>query len=82
MRFDGKGRDMGFILGFMAGMLAACALLGIGVWWVCSRSNNMALAKFINGIAQALAHKARPPEPMTPSKNGMLPEDVSKTAGL
>jgi hypothetical protein len=46
---------MCFLLGFMMGMLAAIGLFGVLAWWLCSRSNSMAVAKFINGIAQALA---------------------------
>jgi hypothetical protein len=48
---------MGFLLGFLIGVLAAIMLLGLLVYWLCSRPNSMAVAKFINGIAQALAHR-------------------------
>jgi hypothetical protein len=46
-----------FMLGFLTGIIAALGLLGFLTYWLCSRSNNIAVAKFINGIAQALAHK-------------------------
>jgi hypothetical protein len=59
---------MGFMLGFMMGMLVAFALFGVLAWWVCSRSNSVAVAKFINGIAQALAHQSRAKEPLTAGK--------------
>jgi hypothetical protein len=47
---------MGFILGFLTGLLAALGLFGFLACWLC-RSNKIAVAKFINGIAQALAHR-------------------------
>ena len=59
---------MGFALGFMMGMLVAVALFGVLAWWVCSRSNSVAVAKFINGIAQALAHQGRATEPSAGGK--------------
>jgi len=48
---------MGLIIGFLMGLLAAVMGFGLLVYWLCSRPNSMAVAKFINGIAQALAHK-------------------------
>jgi len=71
-----KGNDMGFILGFLMGLLAALGLFGFLAYWLCGRSNNVAVAKFINGIAQALAHKPRPPEPLEPGQNGQPAEEV------
>jgi hypothetical protein len=46
---------MSFLLGFMMGMLATIGLFGVLAWWLCSRSNCMGVATFINGVAQALA---------------------------
>jgi predicted phage tail protein len=46
---------MGVVLGFMAGLLAAVAGIGFLAYWVCTRLNNIAVARVINGIAQALA---------------------------
>jgi hypothetical protein len=48
---------MAFILGLLIGILAAILIFGLLVYWLCSRENSMAVAKFINGIAQALAHR-------------------------
>ena len=59
---------MGFMLGFMLGILVAFTLFGFVAWWVCSRSNSVAVAKFINGIAQALAHQGRSTEPLAAIK--------------
>lgn len=70
---------MGFILGFLTGILAALGLLGFLTYWLCSRSNNIAVAKFINGIAQALAHKPKSSEPSTPGKGGEAMEEASET---
>jgi hypothetical protein len=61
---------MGFALGFTMGMLVAVVLFGVVAWWVCSRSNSVAVAKIINGIAQALASKAKPPALLAPDENG------------
>jgi hypothetical protein len=57
MRVIKGGTDMSFILGLLIGMLAAILVFGLLVYWLCSRENSMAVAKFINGIAQALAHR-------------------------
>jgi len=46
---------MGIVLGFMAGLLAAVAGIGFLAYWVCTRPNNIAVARVINGIAQAIA---------------------------
>jgi hypothetical protein len=46
---------MGFVLGLLTGLLAAIAGFGLLAYWVCTRPNNIAVARFINGIAQALA---------------------------
>lgn len=58
---------MGFILGFLGGLLAAIGAFGFLAYWLCSRSNTMAAAKFVNGIAQALASKHA--GPLTPMGN-------------
>jgi hypothetical protein len=67
---------MGFLLGFLMGLLTAIGLLGFLIYWSCSRSNNIAVAKFINGIAQALAsiNKAKSLEPLAPGKDGKATE--------
>ena len=70
---------MGFILGFLTGILAALGLLGFLTYWLCSRSNNVAVAKFINGIAQALAHKPKSSEPSTSGKGGEAMEEARET---
>jgi len=70
---------MGFLLGFMMGLLAAIGLFSFLTYWLCSRSNNIAVAKFINGIAQALAHKTKSPEPLVPEKNGEATEEATGT---
>jgi hypothetical protein len=59
---------MGFVLGFLLGLLAAIAIAGGLAYWLCSRSNTVAVAKFINGIAQALAHRPRTPESLGSSR--------------
>ena len=70
---------MGFILGLLMGLLAAIGLFGLLAYWLCSRSNNIAVAKFINGIAQALASKAKSPEPLAPGENGEAIEEARGT---
>jgi hypothetical protein len=52
---------MGFVLGLLTGLLAAIVGFGLLAYWVCTRTNNIAVARFINGIAQALA--AQQPKP-------------------
>jgi len=54
---------MGFLAGFMTEIFVAIALFGFLAWRLCSRSNGVAVAKFIGGIAQALASvdKAKSP---------------------
>jgi len=70
---------MGFLLGFLMGLLAAIGLFGFLTYWLCSRSNNIAVAKFINGIAQALAHKPKSPEPSVPGKDGEATVEATGT---
>jgi hypothetical protein len=52
---------MGFVLGLLTGFLAAIAGFGLLAYWVCTRPNNIAVARFINGIAQALASQQPKP---------------------
>jgi hypothetical protein len=53
---------MGLILGFLMGLLASIIIFGLLVYWLCSQPSRMAVAKFINGIAQALAHRKSVPD--------------------
>jgi hypothetical protein len=66
---------MGFILGFLMGLLAAIGLFGFLTYWLCSRPDGMAVAKFINGIAQALVEK-KSSEPLAPGKNGKAMQEA------
>lgn len=59
---------MGFILGFLLGFLAAIGLAAFLIYWLASRSNHLALARFINGIAQAFA-ALRPKSPEKLARN-------------
>ena len=61
---------MGFLLGFLMGLLAAIGLFGFLAYWLCSQPNSIAVAKFINGIAQALAHQPKSSAPLAPGENG------------
>jgi hypothetical protein len=61
---------MGFLLGLLVGVVSAIGLFVFLAYWLCSRSSNMALARCLNGIAQALAHKPKSSEPLTPGENG------------
>jgi hypothetical protein len=54
---------MGFILGLLIGQIVAVGLLIFLIYWLCRRSNNVAVAKFVNGIVQALMHEPKPTEP-------------------
>jgi hypothetical protein len=68
---------MSFILGFLMGILTAYGLLGGLTYLLCSRSDNIAVAKFLNGIAQALAHKGR----VEKTKNNEVGDDGGGAAG-
>lgn len=57
---------MGFLLGLLTGLLAAVVGFGFLAYWVCTRPNNMVVARFVNGIAQALA--AQQPKPQERGK--------------
>lgn len=70
---------MGFILGLLLGILAAILLFGLLVYWLCSRPNSLAVAKFINGIAQALAHRKHVPDGATPEEKADSTEDALLT---
>jgi hypothetical protein len=63
---------MGFVLGFLMGLLAAFGLFGFLAYWVCTRSNTVAVAKYIDGIAQASARGPR--EPFSPNKDDKATE--------
>jgi hypothetical protein len=74
-----KGDDMGgFVLGFLMGLLAAIGILIFLAWWLCYRSNNIAIATFINGIAKAIVsiNGAKSPEPSAPADNGEAMEEA------
>jgi hypothetical protein len=53
---------LGFVLGLLTGLLAAIAGFGLLAYRVCTRPNNIAVARFINGIAQTLAAQPQPKE--------------------
>jgi len=74
-----KGDNVDIVFGFLMGLLTAIALFGFLTYWLCSRSNNMVVAKFINGIAQALAHKSESAEAMAPGRNGEAKEEAAGT---
>jgi hypothetical protein len=63
---------MGFVLGLLTGLLFAIVGFGLLAYWVCTRPNNVAMARFINGIAQALAeHQQKPRELGKPTERSM-----------
>ena len=72
-----KGDNMDIVFGFLMGLLTAIGLFGFLTYWLCSRSNTMAVAKFINGIAQALAHKPQSAEALTPGRSGEAKQDAA-----
>jgi len=66
-----------FILGIFLGILTAIGLILFGTYWICTRSDTQAAAKFILGIiAQALAHGPNAPEPAAPGKDGEAKEEA------
>jgi hypothetical protein len=65
-----KGDDMGFLLGFFMGLLAAIGGFAFLAYWLCNRTNNVAAAKFMIGCAQALAHRPKSSAPLPPAENG------------
>ncbi len=70
---------MSLILGFFMGLLTALGLLGLLIYWLCRRSNNMAVAKFIEGITHAVAHKPKSPEALAASENAEATAGTSAT---
>ncbi len=68
---------MGFILGFLMGLLAVIGGLFGLAYWLCTRSNHSAIAKAMNGLALALAHRPKSSEPDT---NGEALEDAREHA--
>jgi len=74
-----KGDNMGFILGFLLGLIAALGLIGFLIYWLCSRSDNIAIAKCLNGFAQALANRPKSPEPLVQGKNGEAAAEAGGT---
>ncbi len=58
---------MGFILGLLLGLLGAIGLIGFLAYWVCSRPDSAAVAKFLGGIADAMAHRENVPAEEKPS---------------
>lgn len=69
---------MGFVLGFLLGLLTAIGLLGLLAYWLCTRSNHIAIAKAVNGLANALATKPRP-GPLPAVENGESIEEARWT---
>jgi hypothetical protein len=77
---------MGFVLGFLTGLLAAIAGFGLLAYWLCTRTNNLAVARFINGIAQALAAQQPKPrergKPTEQSVNHATPKEDVRDSSL
>jgi hypothetical protein len=69
---------MGFLLGVFMGFFGAFVIIGVLAYLLCSRSNNIAIAKFIDGVAQALAHSPKSPESPAPSPNGEATEKAGE----
>jgi hypothetical protein len=63
-----ESNDMGFVLGILIGLLGTIGLFGFLVYWLCTGSNTIAVAKLMDGIAQVLAHRPQSPD-STPGKN-------------
>jgi hypothetical protein len=71
---------MGFAFGFLVGLLAAAAGLGFLVHWVCTGPNNIAVARFVNAIAQAIASrhpKSREPRNATGMTSGARERNIA-----
>jgi hypothetical protein len=75
-----KEIKMGFILGFLMGLLSAIGVLGFLAFWLYSRSSTIGVTKFINGIAQALAHKSNSTATTVPA-SGWEGEDQEEQVG-
>jgi hypothetical protein len=61
---------MAFIVGFLLGLLAAIAVFGFLAYWLCTRTNHIAIAKAVNGLANALATRSKSAEPSAPGRSG------------
>jgi hypothetical protein len=79
---------MGFVLGFLLGLLTAIGLFIFLVYWLCSRSNHLGIAKAVNGVANALA-AARPKTAKPPAaaddgkvKAGMKADEEDEQEGI
>jgi len=70
---------MGFVLGFLMGVLTAFMLAGFGLWWLLLRANKEAVAKFLQGCALVLAYK-KPAPTVTDAKEEGKKEPVPTVA--
>jgi hypothetical protein len=70
-----------FLFGFMLGLIVAPGSLVLLTFWLCSRGNKLAAARFLNGIASVLADKAKPPPPAAAGDNGQVLPVTSKEGG-
>ncbi|HZU34738.1 MAG TPA: hypothetical protein VFA18_02445 [Gemmataceae bacterium] len=61
---------MGFVLGFLLGLLTAIGLFAGLAYWLCTRPNHSAVAKVIHEFAVALAHRPKPSEETMPGNDG------------
>jgi hypothetical protein len=59
------GKNMGFLLGFLLGFLGAIGLLVSVLVWLCMRANHIAIAKAVNGLANALATRPKSSKTLT-----------------
>ena len=71
---------MGFLLGFMIGVFTSFSVFVLFTYWLCSHKNNVAVAKFVTGIAQALEHKSKTPEVSVPGTNGEATREAGESA--
>jgi hypothetical protein len=53
----------------LIGLITAIGLMVFLVYWLCTRSNNVAIAKAVAGLANALAHRPKSPEAMALGEN-------------
>jgi hypothetical protein len=72
---------MGFIVGFLTGLLAAIGLLGFLAYWLCTRSNHIAIAKAVNGLANALATKPKSLQRLTAAGDNTAVEEPGGRQG-
>ncbi len=61
---------MGFIAGFLLGLLTAIGLLGYLAYRLCTRSDRIAIAKAVNGLANAPATKPQSSGSAAAADNG------------